>query len=71
LKPAAAIPDDAGLESCREGYQYFTYPTVPIALDQLQQGVNHFEFTCGPQVCFDNGWEKWGVYGVTFRLYVR
>jgi hypothetical protein len=42
---------------------------VPIPLDQLQEGDNTFEFTSGPQVCFDFGWSQWGVYGVTFRLY--
>ena len=65
----AAIPGDTGLTPCPEGYQYFTYPTVPVPLDQLQVGLNTFEFTSGPQVCFNNGWGQWGVYGVTFRLY--
>lgn len=65
----AAIPGATGLNSCPEGYQYFTYPAVPIPLDQLQEGDNTFEFTSGPQVCFDFGWGQWGVYGVTFRLY--
>ena len=65
----AAIPGEAGLNSCAEGYQYFTYPSVAIPLAQLQAGDNTFEFTSGRQVCFDFGWGQWGVYGVTFRLY--
>lgn len=64
-----AIPGEAGVNPCAEGYQYFTYPSVPIPLDQLQAGENTFEFTSGPQVCFNFGWAQWGVYGVTFRLF--
>ena len=64
-----AIPGSAGVNPCAEGYQYFTYPSVPIPLDQLQSGDNTFEFTSGGQVCFNFGWGQWGVYGVTFRLF--
>ncbi len=65
----AAIPGEAGVNACPEGYQYFTYPSVPIPLDQLHPGDNTFEFTSGRQVCFDFGWGQWGVYGVTFRIF--
>jgi hypothetical protein len=69
IRVPPAIPGEAGVNSCPEGYQYFTYPSVPIPLDQLHPGDNTFEFTSGPQTCFDFGWGQWGVYGVTFRLF--
>ena len=65
----AAIPGESGLTPCPEGYQYFTYPSISVPIEQLQTGDNTFEFTSGPQVCFDFGWGQWGIYGVTFRLY--
>lgn len=64
-----AIPGTAGVNTCPEGYQYFTYPSIPVPLEQLRGGDNTFEFTSGPQVCYNFGWGQWGVYGVTFRLY--
>ena len=63
------IPGDAGLHVHPECYQYFTYPSVPLPLEQLREGDNTFEFTSGGQICFDFGWGQWGIYGITFRIY--
>jgi hypothetical protein len=63
------IPRDAGKSRDPECYQYLTYPSVSVPLEQLQEGANTFEFTCDGQICFDYGWGQWGVYGVTFRIY--
>jgi len=66
----AAIPGDAGDgREFPECYQYFTYPSVPLPLDQLIEGENSFEFTCDRQICFNFGWGQWGVYAATFRIY--
>ena len=46
----AAIPGDAGRKPVDDPqcYQYFTYPSVPVPLEQLSEGENVFEFTSGP-----------------------
>jgi len=64
-----AIPGDSGEQAQAECYQYFTYPSVPLPLDQVRPGDNTFEFTCDGQICYDFGWGQWGTYGVTFRVY--
>lgn len=65
-----AIPGDAGDgREYPECYQYFTYPSVVLPLDQLIAGENSFEFTCDRQICFNFGWGQWGVYAATFRIY--
>jgi hypothetical protein len=65
-----AIPADAGAGSENPTcYQHFTYPSVPLPLEQLIEDINILEFTSGGQTCFDFGWGQWGVYGVTFRIY--
>ena len=64
------IPGDAGTYyENAECYQYASYPSVPVPLDQLLPGENSFEFTCGGQICFDFGWGQWGVWSVVFRIY--
>jgi hypothetical protein len=67
----AAIPGDAGRKRVDDPqcYQYFSYPSVSVPLEQLLEGENVFEFTAGPQTCFNFNWGQWGVYGVTFRIY--
>lgn len=65
----AGIPGNAGQHEDPECYQYLNHTAVPLPLDQLQAGVNSFEFTAGPQICFGFNWGQWGVYGVTFRIY--
>jgi hypothetical protein len=66
-----AIPGDAGREAYQrsECYQQFIYPSVPVPLEQLHEGVNTLEFTSGGQTCFNFGWGQWGVHGITFRIY--
>ena len=65
----AGIPNGAGTHQRPECYQYFTYPSVSVPLEQLREGENSFEFNCDRQICFNFGWGQWGVYGVTFRVY--
>jgi len=55
-----------------ESYQYMRYPVVPIPLDQLRQGLNEFELSCGNQISHlihGIGWGQWGIYGVIFRIF--
>jgi len=55
-----------------ESYQYFRYPIVAIPLDQLREGDNEFELSCGNQISHKIhgiGWGQWGIYGVIFRIY--
>jgi len=52
-----------------ECYQQFTYPSVVVPLDQLHVGDNTFEFSAGPQICFNFGWGQWGLYAAAFRIY--
>lgn len=71
LAAPATIPGDIGSlpdldPTC---YQYFSYLSIPLALEQLQEGDNSLEFRAGPQVCYDFGWGQWGAYGITFRIY--
>lgn len=65
------FPGDAGRVADQDPtcYQHFTYPSIPVPLEQLQEGNNRFEFTSGGQICFNFGWGQWGAYGVTFRIY--
>lgn len=70
----AHIPNRRGRGGPSINYQYFAYPCVPIALEQLHEGENTFEFLCRSGE--DQGgawlgrwWPQWGVYGVTFRIY--
>lgn len=65
----SAIPGNAGQQAQAECYQYFTYPSVALPLDQIRPGDNTFEFTCDGQICYNFGWGQWGIYGVTFRVY--
>ena len=71
--PEPAIPGGAGSASSGrlgpECFQYFTYPTISLSVEQLRGGDNTFEFTCGKQVCFNFGWGQWGVYAAIVRLY--
>ncbi|MBT7860628.1 MAG: Ig-like domain-containing protein, partial [Gemmatimonadetes bacterium] len=66
-----AIPGDAGREAYQdpECYQQFIYPSVPVPVEQLVEGVNTLEFTSGGQTCFNFGWGQWGLHGITFRIY--
>jgi hypothetical protein len=55
-----------------ESYQYMRYPVVAVPLDQLREGSNKFELSCGNQISHlihDIGWGQWGIYGVIFRIY--
>ncbi|MFH1568560.1 MAG: hypothetical protein ABIL09_11240 [Gemmatimonadota bacterium] len=63
------IPGQAGPHPHPQCYQYFTYPTVALPLEQLREGDNTFELTCGGQTCFDFGWGQWGIYGASFRMF--
>ncbi len=66
-----AIPGDSGRaeHESPECYQHFIYPSVPVPIEQLHEGVNTLEFTSGGQTCFNFGWGQWGVHGITFRIY--
>jgi hypothetical protein len=66
-----AIPGNSGDPRLRsaECYQRFTYPSVAVPLDQLRLGDNEFEFSAGPQICFNFGWGQWGLYAAAFRIY--
>ncbi len=66
-----AIPATSGSPriSSAECYQHFAYPSVKVPLSDLLVGDNEFEFSAGPQICFNFGWSQWGVYGAAFRIY--
>ncbi len=63
------IPGKSGTHPLAECYQYFTYPSISLPLDQLIEGENTFEFSADEQVCFSFGWGQWGTYGTAFRIY--
>ena len=66
-----AIPGDSGRAEHQspECYQQFIYPSVPVPIEQLHEGINTLEFTSSGQTCFNFGWGQWGVHGITFRIY--
>lgn len=64
------IPETEGIGPGRpESYLQFRYPAVEIPLEQLKEGVNTFEFSCGKQVTHNFGWGQWALTGVIFRVY--
>ena len=54
-----------------EAYHYFRYPVIPIPLEQLHEGQNTFELTCGNQIVYKigDGWGQWGIHGAILRIY--
>jgi len=42
---------------------------ISMPLEQLNLGLNTFEFRCGPQVCHDFDWGIYKVYSFTIRVY--
>ena len=55
-----------------ENYLYFRYPLIPLSLDQIHEGNNDLEVTCGNQTAYkigDVGWGQWGIYGIILRVY--
>jgi hypothetical protein len=66
------IPESSSMGPERpESYQYMRYPVVAVPLNQLREGSNRFELSCGNQISHlihDIGWGQWGIYGVIFRI---
>jgi len=43
--------------------------TVPIPLEQLQEGCNEVQFTCGPQTCHNFDWGFYWIYSFSIIVH--
>ncbi len=44
-------------------------PSVPVPLEELTNGTNTFQFTCGPQIAYGFDWGFYWIYAFTVRVY--
>ncbi len=43
--------------------------TVDLPLSSLRDGCNEFQFTCGPQICYNFNWGFYWIYSFTVYVY--
>ena len=63
-----AVPEAAGIAEPQCDYQHFTYPVIPVPLDQLKdEGVNTFALRVSEEHAWN--WPQNLIHGVHLRVY--
>ncbi len=63
------VPGNSGKGLPALEYHTMHYPTVPVSLASLKNGLNTFEFTAKRGTALAARWPQWMSYGASVRIY--